>query len=58
MTDTPPFWSVFADDRNCIGFLRSCGQWGYTAYDSDGHPLGLFSEKQAAVERILAEASA
>jgi hypothetical protein len=34
------------------GFLRSAGPRGFTAYDADGHPLGLFAEKQAAVEAI------
>jgi len=37
-----------------VGFLRNAGPRGFTAYDADGQPLGLFAEKQAAVEAITA----
>jgi hypothetical protein len=44
--------SVFRDSHDCIGFLRSAGPRGFT--DADGQPLGLFAEKQAAIEAITA----
>jgi hypothetical protein len=44
--------SVLRDSHDCVGFLRSAGPRGFTAYDADGQPLGLFAEKQAAVEAI------
>jgi hypothetical protein len=34
--------SVLRDSHDCVGFLRSAGPKGFTAYDSDGQPLGLF----------------
>jgi hypothetical protein len=40
--------SVLRDHGHCVGFLRSAGPRGFTAYDADGQPLGLFAEKQAA----------
>ena len=51
---TPPVISVLRDSHDCVGFLRSAGLRGFTAYDADGQPLGLFAEKQAAVEAITA----
>jgi hypothetical protein len=45
----PNLISVLHDRGHCLGFLRSAGPRGFTAYDANGHPLGLFSEKQAAV---------
>jgi hypothetical protein len=44
--------SVLHDHGHCVGFLRSAGPRGFTAYDADGQPLGLFAEKQAAIEAI------
>jgi hypothetical protein len=44
--------SVLRDSRDCVGHLRSARPRGFTAYDSDGQPLGLFAEKQAAIEAI------
>jgi hypothetical protein len=44
--------SVLRDSHDCVGFLRSAGPRGFTAYDADGQPLGLFAEKQAAIEAI------
>jgi len=46
--------SVLHDQGHCVGFLRNAGPRGFTAYDADGQPLGLFAEKQAAVEAITA----
>ena len=51
---TPPMISVLHDQGHCVGFLRNAGPRGFTAYDADGQPLGLFAEKQAAVEAITA----
>jgi hypothetical protein len=48
----PPMISVLRDSHDCVGFLRSAGSRGFTAYDADGQPLGLFAEKQAAIEAI------
>jgi hypothetical protein len=50
----PPMISVFRDSHDCVGFLRSARPRGFTANDADGPPLGLFAEKQAAVEAITA----
>ena len=50
----PPMISVLRDSHDCVGFLRSAGLRGFTAYNADGQPLGLFAEKQAAVEAITA----
>jgi len=44
----------FSVSHDCVGFLRSAGPKGFTAYDADCQPLGLFAEKQAAVEAITA----
>ena len=51
---TPPMISVLRDSHDCVGFLRSAGPRGFTAYDADGQPLGLFQDKQAAIEAITA----
>ena len=50
----PPMNSELRDSHDCVGFLRSAGPRGFTAYNADGQPLGLFAEKQAAVEAITA----
>jgi hypothetical protein len=46
--------SVLRDHGHCVGFLRSASPRGFQAYDADGRPLGLFAEKQAAIEAITA----
>ena len=51
---TLPMISVFGDSRGCVGLLRSAGPRGLQAYDADGRLLGLFAEKQAAIEAITA----
>jgi hypothetical protein len=48
----PPMISVLRDNH-CIGFLRSAGPRGFTAYDA-GQLIGLFHDKQAAIEAITA----
>jgi hypothetical protein len=53
----PPMISVLRDSHNCVGFLRSAGPRGFQAYDAAGQLLGLFAEKQAAVEAITAEST-
>ena len=50
---TPPMISVLRDNH-CIGFLRAVGPKGSAAYDAAGQLLGLFQDKQAAVEAITA----
>jgi len=50
----PPMISVLRDSNDCVGFLRSAGARGFQAYDADGQLIGLFAEKQAAVEAITA----
>ena len=49
--------SILHDHGHCVDFLRSAGPRGFTAYNADGQPLGLFAEKQAAVEAITAASS-
>jgi hypothetical protein len=45
--------SVLSTTNGCMGFvLSSCR--GFQALDADGRLLGLFAEKQAAVEAITA----
>ena len=51
---TPSMISVLRDSHDCVGFLRSAGPRGFTAYDADGQTLGSFAEKLAAVEVITA----
>ena len=46
--------SVLRDSHDCVGFLRSAGPKGFTAYDCDGQLLGLFQDEQAGVEAIMA----
>jgi len=46
--------SVLRDSHDCVGFLRSAGPRGFQAYDAAGHLLGLFQDKQAAIEGITA----
>ena len=53
----PPMISVLRDSHDCVGFLRSAGARGFTAYDADGQPLGFFQDKQAAIEAITAASS-
>jgi hypothetical protein len=50
----PPMISVLRDNHDCLGFLRSAGPRGFQAYDADGQPLGLFAEKQEAIDAITA----
>ena len=54
MTQPPPMISVFRDSHGCVGFLRSAGPRGFQAYDAAGQLIGLFHDKQAAVEAITA----
>ena len=51
---SPNLISVLSSNADCVGFLRSAGPKGFTAYDADGQPLGLFQDKHAAVEAITA----
>jgi hypothetical protein len=48
----PPTISVLRDSHDCVGFLRSAGPRGFTAYDADGQLIGLFQDEQAAIEAI------
>ena len=48
----PPLISVLRDSHHCVGFLRSAGPRGFQAYDADGQPLGLFQDKEIAIEAI------
>jgi hypothetical protein len=50
----PSMISVLRDHGHCVGFLRSAGPRGFTAYNADGQPLGLSQDKQAAIEAITA----
>jgi hypothetical protein len=45
--------SVLHDHGQCVG-LRSAGPRGFTAYNADGIPIGIFQDKAAAVEAITA----
>jgi hypothetical protein len=48
----PPMISVLRDSHDSVGFLRSAGPRGFQAYDAAGQLLGLFQDKQAAIEAI------
>ena len=50
----PPMISVLRDSHDCVGFLRSAGPKGFTAYGADGQLIGLFEDKQVAIEAITA----
>ena len=50
----PNLTSILHDRGHCLGFLRSAGPRGFTAYDADCQPLGLFGDKQAAIDAITA----
>jgi hypothetical protein len=50
----PPMILVLRDDGHCVGFLRSAGPRGFTAYNADGIPIGIFQDKAAAIEAITA----
>ena len=53
MTQPPRMLSVLSSTNGCLGFvLSSCR--GYQALDADGQSLGLFEEKNAAVDAIVA----
>ena len=54
MTQPAPMISVLRDSHDCVGFLRSAGPRGFTAYDTDGQLIGLFHDTQAAIEAITA----
>jgi hypothetical protein len=54
MTQPPPMISVLRNSHDCVGFLRSAGPRGFTAYNADGQLLGLFRDKQTTVEAITA----
>ena len=46
--------SVLRVSHDCVGFLRSAGPKGFTAYNAEGMPIGMFQDKAAAVEAITA----
>jgi len=50
--DPPRMISVLSGTNGCVGFLRSAGPKGFTAYDAAGQLLGLFQDKHAAIEAI------
>ena len=54
---TPSMTSVFHDHGHCVGFLRSAGPRGFTAYNAEGIPIGIFQDKAAAVEAVTAASS-
>ena len=55
MTQDPPrMISVLCSTSGCVGFLRSAGPKGFTAYNAEGMPIGMFQDKAAAVEAITA----
>ena len=49
---SPNLISVLRNSHDCIGFLRSAGPRGFTAYNAAGIPIGIFQDKAAAVEAI------
>ena len=51
---SPRLISILRNHGHCVGFLRSAGPRGFHAYDAAGHLLGLFQDKQAAIEAITA----
>ena len=51
---TPSMTSVFHDHGHCVGFLRSAEPRGFQASDAAGQLIGLFHDKQAAIEAITA----
>jgi hypothetical protein len=54
---SPNLISVLRNSHDCVGFLRSAGARGFQACDADGQLIGLFHDKQAAIEAITAASS-
>ena len=54
---SPNLISVLSSNADCVGFLRSAGPKGFTAYNAEGMPIGMFQDKAAAVEAITAASS-
>jgi hypothetical protein len=52
--DPPRMISVLSSTSGWVGFLRGAGPRGFQAYDAAGQLLGLFQDKQAAIEAITA----
>ena len=50
---SPNLISVLCNSHDCVGFLRSAGARGFQAYDAARHLLGLFQDKQTAIEAIM-----
>ena len=51
---SPNLISVLRNSPDCVGFLRSAGARGFTAYDAAGTPIGIFQDKAAAIDAITA----
>ena len=51
---SPRLISILRNHGHCVGFLRSAGARGFTAYNAEGIPIGIFQDKAAAVEAITA----
>jgi hypothetical protein len=49
---SPRLISILRNHGHCVGFLRSAGPRGFTAYDAAGIPIGIFQDKAAAIEVI------
>jgi len=48
----PPMISLLRNSHDCVGFLRSGEPRGFQDYAAAGQLLGLFQDKQAAIEAI------
>ena len=53
MSEQPRFVPIPREDFSCIGFLRSTAK-GIEACNADCKSLGVFDQKDSAVEAILA----
>ena len=51
---SPRLISILRNHGHCVGFLRSAGPRGFTAYDAAGIPIGIFQDKAAAIDAIAA----
>ena len=54
---SPNLTSILHDRGHCLGFLRSAGPRGFTAYDADDQLISSFQDKQAAIAAITAPKS-
>jgi hypothetical protein len=49
-----PLSHVYAADQRCLGFILSRGREGYSAFNADARPIGMFKTQAEAANAIYA----